>query len=1019
MADQTHTGPTNRRRQPNKDMQARPKPVPRQSELSAQIPEGQVINTILDTHVNLPVRQLLGTSRELTEELFSLMKYRNNKPPEVNELTAEVHSYSMADHNRGPLLRLPLTYNGKAVSAIIDTGSELNVINRKVFQDLIALPYDPNEPGAGANIDCVRRTTKKPRLEDFKSSSESEGESGDADEHEITPLEHDLEALEHAHEMDASESSQDAATSFTNEDHHSPSLNDDIIAHNEDEIIAYADQKPEPKPGSEFISQPVDQLRKRHYGLLGERAASPFDDDMWKDWILTPLELRHSQAPREPEYDGFPGPGSLPPIPCVVRFDIVNRYPAKSLCMIGCARSDVSNGWVVTHSKSLIIDMDDAREFTNAIRYRASETELVGTIQEDALRLEYHYPTVFENTIFEHPWLLDLQKRYHSTYALKSTLSEYQPGEILPRGSLTRNGSWNHRVQGDLTEDAGFIRRAEGNERDYYDKERKEAGKDDEGRKEEKRQGKKKITSQDEEPFDISSTRASSIMEPENAPLPRTYLLFAESPLSPLELAYPRPLDTPFPVEKQRVSQHEGLDLVTKVADTILQTENGDDVTESRSSTPLLQYPESEEGLSATNSNTTEPKRLASRPHPPPIFPSILPPSVIRPGEAFVELRTDQPDLWGYNDAESTLVRIQSAPIEPTQFSPLYSKNPPPHHPIWNDSLGRIERIRTMKLYDGDPWSFSSHIRENEFLDLNCDAGNDWLENGDTIIGSGVAELCARMRAEFIHPTTLQLFTDDEVQKGLNRRLQQAYFDFELPDRPHCILDSTLPLDAIPEFDTERDPQLRAGATLHTPPGNVFAEDSFFRSAYKDPSQSRFPQTRNNIWIYDIMRLRRLRLRTTQLLQHITDYLLRGSFRNHIDALPAENPVRHFFYHHCSIFRFLDPDIPVISQGFNQRCIHSLNDPHEPIYEEHPYPSDNPLLTIEEESYLAYVGKAFELAGRIPLCNAVRHLRRLTCFMEEDVRHLLSEGYLDPTYYYDGHGNRRAITWKFSDPADL
>ncbi|KAF9487219.1 hypothetical protein BDN71DRAFT_1357735, partial [Pleurotus eryngii] len=54
----------------------RPKPVPRQSELSAQIPEGQVINTILDTHVNLPVRQLLGTSRELTEELFSLMKYR-------------------------------------------------------------------------------------------------------------------------------------------------------------------------------------------------------------------------------------------------------------------------------------------------------------------------------------------------------------------------------------------------------------------------------------------------------------------------------------------------------------------------------------------------------------------------------------------------------------------------------------------------------------------------------------------------------------------------------------------------------------------------------------------------------------------------------------------------------------------------------------------------------------------------------------------------------------------------------
>ncbi len=73
-------------------MQTRPKPVPQQSELSAQIPEGQVINTILDTHVNLPVRQLLGTSRELTEELF--VDIQSERVPLGARLPNHFHTFS-------------------------------------------------------------------------------------------------------------------------------------------------------------------------------------------------------------------------------------------------------------------------------------------------------------------------------------------------------------------------------------------------------------------------------------------------------------------------------------------------------------------------------------------------------------------------------------------------------------------------------------------------------------------------------------------------------------------------------------------------------------------------------------------------------------------------------------------------------------------------------------------------------------------------------------------------------------
>lgn len=252
-----------------------------------------------------------------------------------------------------------------------------------------------HELGASANVNSTRRTIKKPRLEDFESNSESDGDIGDDDGHDTTSLEHDNGALEHAHEMgaltmliqvlshltlapDVSENSQDMSSQPSN-------LNNDPLTQGVGESKAPLTLTHETEEHSPPFTQDESRKRTRHYGLLGERAASPFDEDIWKDWILTPLELRHSQAPREPEYDGFPGPGPLPPIPCVVRFDIVMRYPAKSLCMIGCARSDVSNGWVVTHSKSIIIDIDEAREFVDAIRYRADVTEVLGEGRKDAL----------------------------------------------------------------------------------------------------------------------------------------------------------------------------------------------------------------------------------------------------------------------------------------------------------------------------------------------------------------------------------------------------------------------------------------------------------------------------------------------------------------------------------------------------------------------------------------------------------------------------------------------------------
>ncbi|KAF9489951.1 hypothetical protein BDN71DRAFT_1511696 [Pleurotus eryngii] len=319
------------------------------------------------------------------------------------------------------------------------------------------------------------------------------------------------------------------------------------------------------------------------------------------------------------------------------------------------------------------------------MRYRASKIEITGNEREDTIRLQFDYPYIFEQTIFEHPWLLDFQRRYISTYLLKSMLSEHDRGEILPHRTLTHNGSWNHWTQGDLSEDAGFIRQMELNERNENNTEGEEVGKEVEQRKEEKRQGKRR-TLQEDESFDILSTCATFTLDMDHAPLPQTYMMHADPPLSPLEALYPCPLDMLLPVEKQQIGCHEGLDLITEVAATILQTKNSDfepDMADLGSKTPLLQYSELEQDRLMTESDATTQERTSVHPHP--IFPAILPPNALHPGRMFIELRTDQPDIWGFNDFESTVVRLQSTPLYATTIKVTECIDPLVNHPLWNE----------------------------------------------------------------------------------------------------------------------------------------------------------------------------------------------------------------------------------------------------------------------------------------------------------------------------------------------
>ena len=60
--------------------QPRPKPIPRQSEISTKVGEHQVVNRILDTSVTLNIREVLASSKELSEQFMEKIKRRNVKP---------------------------------------------------------------------------------------------------------------------------------------------------------------------------------------------------------------------------------------------------------------------------------------------------------------------------------------------------------------------------------------------------------------------------------------------------------------------------------------------------------------------------------------------------------------------------------------------------------------------------------------------------------------------------------------------------------------------------------------------------------------------------------------------------------------------------------------------------------------------------------------------------------------------------------------------------------------------------
>ncbi|KAK7467595.1 hypothetical protein VKT23_004648 [Stygiomarasmius scandens] len=110
------------------------KRLPRQAEIAKDIKPEQILKSILSTPVTITMHELLGTSKDLSDQMIELLKRKNIKP-------IVAHSYQ-ASEVKGFLILLDIVLPRGAVRAIVDTGSQLNIMKKSVYETYVMRPVD-------------------------------------------------------------------------------------------------------------------------------------------------------------------------------------------------------------------------------------------------------------------------------------------------------------------------------------------------------------------------------------------------------------------------------------------------------------------------------------------------------------------------------------------------------------------------------------------------------------------------------------------------------------------------------------------------------------------------------------------------------------------------------------------------------------------------------------------------------------------------------------------------------------
>ena len=90
--------------------------------------------------ISVTAREMIAASPSISKALAEMIRVRN--VPSTN-VVSQSHHTSGCQH-RTSLLEVPITLGNTTYTAVVDSGSEVNVIRKDVWKNDVKVPMDPN-----------------------------------------------------------------------------------------------------------------------------------------------------------------------------------------------------------------------------------------------------------------------------------------------------------------------------------------------------------------------------------------------------------------------------------------------------------------------------------------------------------------------------------------------------------------------------------------------------------------------------------------------------------------------------------------------------------------------------------------------------------------------------------------------------------------------------------------------------------------------------------------------------------
>ena len=129
----------------------------RRSDVQAQVNPKAMLKKLLDTPITVGVGELLAVSKEMAQQVQEVIKPKPQFRPDGKQvrMVGVDESASVAPSNpnivasatftprtRGQLIRVKFECDGVPISAIVDTGSQLNIAHKRIWQQALTRPMD-------------------------------------------------------------------------------------------------------------------------------------------------------------------------------------------------------------------------------------------------------------------------------------------------------------------------------------------------------------------------------------------------------------------------------------------------------------------------------------------------------------------------------------------------------------------------------------------------------------------------------------------------------------------------------------------------------------------------------------------------------------------------------------------------------------------------------------------------------------------------------------------------------------